>query len=406
MTTATIELPPKLVPVFAPQRGALRYRGAHGGRGSGKSFSFAKMAAVFGYAEPLRILCTRELQVSIKESFHTEVKNAIESTPWLAAAYEVGESYVRGRNGTEFIFRGLRHNMTAIKSMAQIDLCIVEEAEDVPEASWRDLLPTVRAAGSEVWVVWNPRDPGSPVDRRFRQREPEGSRIVEVNWQDNPFFTDALDRQRREDMEVLDPETYAHVWDGAYLEISDAQVLRGKWRLGEFSPGADWDGPYYGADWGFNDPTTLVRLWIHEKRLYVEHEAYGANVDLDDLPALFDTVPAAREHLIRADSARPETIAFMRRRGFKIAAAKKGTGSVEDGVAHLRGYREIVIHPRCRHAANEARLWSWKRNKAGDVLPVLVDAFNHCWDAARYALEPLIRQRGSGYAAAIRKSVA
>lgn len=132
MSEVAVSLPPKLVPLFTPPRGDLRFRVAYGGRGSGKSFTFALMAAIWGYAEPLRILCTRELQVSIKESMHAEIKNAIASLPWLAAHYDVGEAYIRGKNGTEFIFRGLRHNISAVKSMAQIDLCIVEEAADVP----------------------------------------------------------------------------------------------------------------------------------------------------------------------------------------------------------------------------------------------------------------------------------
>src|SRR6056297_3152209 len=116
------------------------------------------MAAVWGYAEPLRILCTREFQASIKESFHAELKATIHSIPWLTANYDVGADYLRGKNGTEFIFRGLRRSMQSIKSMAQIDLCIVEEAEDVPEHSWRDLIPTVRADRSEIWCIWNPRN--------------------------------------------------------------------------------------------------------------------------------------------------------------------------------------------------------------------------------------------------------
>ena len=128
MSEAEVSLPGKLVEVFAPLRGEVRYRGAHGGRGSGKSFGFALMACVLGVQEPLRILCTRDLQNSIKESFHAELRSAIATTPWLQAHYEVGESYIRGKNGTEFLFKGLRHNMAAIKSMAQIDICIIEEA--------------------------------------------------------------------------------------------------------------------------------------------------------------------------------------------------------------------------------------------------------------------------------------
>ncbi|MFM2069488.1 MAG: hypothetical protein RLZZ584_4397, partial [Pseudomonadota bacterium] len=126
MVEAQVIFPPKLAELFGPARGDLQYRAAHGGRGSGKSFSFAKMAAVWGYAERLRVLCTRDLQVSIKESFHAELKAAIESEPWLAAHYDVGVDYLRGANGTEFLFRGLRNNVSSVKSTAKIDLTIVE----------------------------------------------------------------------------------------------------------------------------------------------------------------------------------------------------------------------------------------------------------------------------------------
>ena len=399
MTTARIELPQKLVPVFSPPRGSVRYRGAYGGRGSGKSFSFALMAAVWGYAEPLRILATRELQVSIKESMYAELRNAIQSRPWLDAHYEVGESYIRGANGTEFLFRGLRHNMTAIKSMAQIDLCIVEEAEDVPEHSWLDLLPTVRAPKSEIWCVWNPRFDGSPVDERFIKNPPENSIIAELNYDGNPWFPDVLDQERRHDRERMDPATYAHVWEGAYLENSDAQVLHGKYRVAEFEPGRDWDGPYHGIDFGFaNDPTTANKCWIHKDALYIEHEANKVGLELDDTAEYVESrIPGISKHVIRADSARPESISYLKRNGLpRITGVSKWQGSVEDGIQHLRSYKEIVIHPRCKETIREARLYSHKVDRhTGDVLPKVVDAHNHHWDGIRYALEPMIARKSS-----------
>ena len=398
-TTAKIELPQKLVPVFSPPRGSVRYRGAYGGRGSGKSFSFALMAAVWGYAEPLRILATRELQVSIKESMYAELRNAIQSRPWLNAHYEVGESYIRGANGTEFLFRGLRHNMTAIKSMAQIDLCIVEEAEDVPEHSWLDLLPTVRAPKSEIWCVWNPRFDGSPVDERFIKNPPENSIIAELNYDGNPWFPDVLDQERRHDRERMDPATYAHVWEGAYLQNSDAQVLHGKYRVAEFEPGRDWDGPYHGIDFGFaNDPTTANKCWIHKDTLYIEHEANKVGLELDDTAEYVESrIPGISKHVIRADSARPESISYLKRNGLpRITGVSKWQGSVEDGIQHLRSYKEIVIHPRCPETIREARLYSHKVDRhTGDVLPKVVDAHNHHWDGIRYALEPMIARKSS-----------
>ena len=393
--TATIELPPKLVPLFAQPRGSMRYRCAKGGRGSGKSFSVALMAAIWGYAEPLRILCTRDLQISIKESMHAEIKNAIESTAWLKDHYDVGESYIRGRNGTEFLFRGLRHNISAIKSMAQIDLCIVEEAEDVPDASWRDLLPTVRAPRSEVWCVWNPRLDGSPVDQRFVKKPPPDCMVVEMNYSDNPWFPSVLDAQRLHDQRTLDPATYSHIWEGAYLQNSNAQVLAGKVTVQEFTPGDDWDGPYHGADWGFaQDPTTAVKCWVHDNRLYVEHEAYRVGLEIDQTADyLMACIPKIAAYTVRADSARPETISYLKRHGLqKLEGVKKWPGSVEDGIAHMRSYDAIVVHPRCRETIQETRLYSYKVDRlSGDILPEIVDAHNHCMDAIRYALAPLIK---------------
>ena len=397
MTAAIIRIPPKLLPVFKPARGALRYRGAKGGRGSAKSFTFAKMAAVWGAVEPLRILCTRELQESIKESFHAELKNAIASEPWLAAAYDVGVDYLRGANGTEFIFRGLRHNIGSIKSLAQIDLCIVEEAEDVPEASWQALEPTIRAERSEIWPLWNPRVDGSPVDQRFVKTTPPRARIVEMNWRDNPWFPNVLDEQRQHQLRTLDPDTYAHIWEGAYLKQGKASVFYGKWRVDDFEPAAGWDGPYYGLDFGFaQDPTAGVKCWIHDGRLLIEHESGGVGVELDDTPGMLKRdLPGVEAHVMRADNARPESISHLKRHGLpRIQACEKGKGSVEDGVAHIKSYVEVIIHPRCERVAKEFRDYSYKVDRlTGDVLPILRDENNHFVDALRYALEPVMKAK-------------
>ena len=147
-------------------------------------------------------------------------------------------------------------------------------------------------------------------------------------------------------------------------------------------------------DWGFaQDPTALVRLFVQDGALFVDAEAYGVGVELDELPQLFDSIPTTRKWPVKADAARPETISFMCRKGFRVSAAKKWAGSVEDGVALLKGFRRIYIHPRCTHAADEFRLYSYKVDKNnGDVLPVIVDAHNHIIDAARYALDGYVKR--------------
>lgn len=396
--TARIELPPKIGRVLAPPRGSYQYRGPHGGRGSAKSYSVALIAAAWGYQEPIRILCTRELQASIKESFHAELKAAIGSVPWLARHYDVGVDYLRGANGTEFIFRGLRHNSQSIKSLAKIDLTIVEEAEDVPEESWIALEATVfRQPRSELIAIWNPRRRGSPVDKRLRQNPPPGAIVEAVQWRDNPFFPAGLDKLRQHQQATLDPATYAWIWEGEYLELSAAQVLAGKVEVRQFEPTPDWDGPYHGADWGFSqDPTTAVRCWIYGGCLFVEHEAYKAGLEIDQTAAEFRrAIPGIEAHTIRADSARPETISYLKRHGLpRVEAVKKWPGSVEDGIAHLRSYAAIVVHPRCVHTIEETRLYSYKTDRlSGDILPGVVDAHNHCIDAIRYALTPLMRTK-------------
>lgn len=396
MSEAEIVLPEKLVPIFTPPRGEVQYRGAYGGRGSGKSFNFAKMAAIWGYTEPLRILATREYQGSIKESFYAELKSAIMSETWLSAAYEIGADYIKGKNGTEFLFMGLRRSINSIRSLAQIDLTIVEEAEDVPDASWLMLEATIfRRAKSELWAIWNPRLRGSPVDLRFRVHPPKNGVFVEMNYNDNPFFPKGLEALRAREEIRLDADTYSHVWEGNYLTNSNAQVYHGKWRVLDFEPGADWDGPYQGGDFGFSqDPLAGVRCWIFDETLFVEYEAGAIELELDDAPAFLNYhIPGWSEYVSRWDNARPESISLFNRIGMPRAeAAEKWNGSVEDGIQFIRSFKQIVIHPRCPNTIKEMKLYTYKVDRyTGDVLPVLIDANNHYCDAIRYALSPMIR---------------
>jgi len=399
MSTLKVELPTKLITLFAPSRGALRYRVMRGGRGSGKSFSAAKIAAIWGAIEPLRILCTREYQNTIKESFHAELKNAINSCPWLSTQYDVGIDYLRHRsNGTEFLFKGLRHNIDGIKSMAQIDLVIVEEAETVPAGSWQDLLPTIRAEGSELWIIYNPKRRDSWVAKTFDTDElPPRTLIADINYDGNPFFPSVLNEQRLHDRDVMDPALYRHIWEGAYYEQSDAQVFAGKYEQVEFEPQANWDGPYFAIDFGFSqDETAAVKCWINDGLLYIEHELYEKRLELDDTAqAMINALPDVERHTVRGDNARPESISYLKRHGIpRIVACEKGKGSVEDGVEFIKAFKKVIIHPRCANALKEFDLYSYKIDRhSGDILPVLVDTNNHLIDSIRYALEPIMKKR-------------
>jgi len=235
-----------------------------------------------------------------------------------------------------------------------------------------------------------------PTYQRFVVRKRDDAIVVKVGWKDNPWLPAVL-RKQAEDMLRTDPEAYDHVWGGETWSRSEAQVFNGKWIVDEFTPGDDWDGPYYGADWGFAaDPTVLVRAWIHDNHLYIEHEAFAVGCELDDTPDLFDSVPGSRDHVIRADNSRPETIAHIGRRGFRIEAVDKWPDSVKDGITCLRGFDKIVIHPRCRNFQQEARLYKYKTDRlTGDIMPIVIDKHNHGWDATRYALAPFICNTGA-----------
>ncbi len=220
MTTARVLLPPKLVPVF---EGDAMFRGAYGGRGSTKTMSFAKMAAVFGLRKASEgregiILCARQYMNSLDESSLMEVKAAITSEPWLAECYEVGQKFVRTRDlRVEFKFAGLHVNLNTIKSKAKILLLWVDEAEQVGEPAWMTAIPTVREDGAEIWVTWNPGRKKSATHKRFRDNPPADAKIVQMNWRDNPWFPAILDRTRRDDL-ANRPETYDHVWEGGFVK--------------------------------------------------------------------------------------------------------------------------------------------------------------------------------------------
>lgn len=403
MKTEQIQLPKKLISVFVAEN--VRYRGAYGGRGSAKTRSFALMTAIIGYKAAESgasgvILCAREFMNSLADSSMEEVKQAIRSVDWLNNYYDIGQNYIRTKNGlVSYVFCGLRHNLDSIKSKARILLCWVDEAENVTEIAWQKLIPTVREENSEIWVTWNPEKEGSPTDVRFRQNPPDNAIIIEMNYNDNPFFPDVLEQERLNDLARLDYASYAWIWEGAYLENSDKQVLSGCYKVEAFDDNLykQADRLLFGADFGFaNDPNTLIRSFILNDCLYIEYEAYGVHIELDEMPAFYDSVPGARKWIIKGDSSRPETISHIKRKGFNISAAKKWQGSVEDGITCLRGFKQIIIHPRCKHTAEEARLYSYKTDRiTNEVLPIIEDKNNHCWDAVRYGLDGYIKHNPS-----------
>lgn len=403
---ADVLIPPKLVPVFTPPRGSLAYRGAYGGRGSAKTRTFAKMVAVFVVqmeSEGARgvVVCGREFMGSLADSSMEELKSVIQEDDWLAAQFEIGKEYIRTKSGNiRFLFVGLRHNLDSLKSKARVLLTWIDEAENVSEVAWRKLIATVmREPKSEIWLTWNPESQESATHKRFRANAPDKSIIVELNWADNPWFPEGLNRERLDDLKYR-PDVYQHVWEGSFLTLTAAQVFAGKYEVREFEAAPGWDGPYLGGDFGYSqDPVATIRSWVHDNCLYIDYEAGGVGIELDDIPTRCAAIPDFAKYVSRWDSAQPSMISHIRRKGIPRAeGAKKGQGSVEDGVMFIRSFKRVYIHPRCKNTIKEFQLYSWKVDRlSGDVLPVLEDDWNHYIDALRYSLEPIMRRGKISY---------
>lgn len=367
-----------------------------GGRASLKSWSTARSLILHAVQRKERILCTREHQRSLKDSV---LRLLTDQLDMMGIGCTTTREGVKLPNGSEFMCAyGLRHNIRDIKSMEGITKVWAEEAEAVSSESWRTLIPTIRVPGSEIWATYNLDKEDDPTNQRFAINTPPNTIFIESSWRyaDSIGLFSEESRQEMEYMRETDHDAFMNIWEGHPRQRTEAEVLGGKYVVDNFDLG-DWSGPYFGADWGFSkDPTCLIKFWIDEdaRILYIEHEAYAVGCEIDQTSDLFDQVPGSRDYKIRADNARPETISYLKNRGFDITAAPKWAGSIEDGVTWLRSFRQIVIHDRCKNMIFEARNYKHKVDRlTEDILPDIVDANNHGWDAIRYGASPMIRNK-------------
>lgn len=407
--TLQLEVPRAFKPLLQPAR----YKGAHGGRGGAKSWFFAGLLILYALQRPIRAVCVREVQRSLEQSVKRLLEDRIQALG-VGGQFRVLNTHIETPGGGIIIFQGMQnHTAESIKSLEGYDVAWVEEAQALSQRSLDLLRPTIRREGSELWFSWNPKSATDPIDAFLRgESPPPSSVVVETSWRDNPWLPQELRAELEWDRR-RDPAKYAHVWGGEYLRRTEALVFR-NWRVEEFDTPEDARF-YFGADWGFSvDPATLVRCWMDGRRMYVDYEAYAIGCEVDYLPFLFGGcqdeglqqlnraawesipvpyrawrgVPGARKWPSIADSARPETIDYLKRHGFpKMESARKGPGSVEEGVEFLQSY-DIIVHPRCRHAIDELSTYSYKTDRLTDeVLPVLEDKRNHIIDPLRYAVE-------------------
>lgn len=382
-----------------------RYKGLKGGRGSGKSHFFAELAVETMLLEPyMDFVCLREVQRSLKFS----AKRVIENKIWtfgVANKFRVLDNEIRrlGKDGTTtgcMIFHGMQdHTADTIKSLEGFNRAWFEEASRMSARSLELLRPTIREEDSEIWFSWNSDQPTDPIEKFLVHNTPENAVVAHINFTDNPFCPGVIEEEARI-WHKIDPESYGHVWLGDYNTKSDDQILSGRWCVEDFTIDPAWDGPYYGADWGFStDPNVVIECYVDPQanKLYVSREIWGLGVEVEDTPEFFMKMSGCNRYVIRADNARPEMVSYVKRHGHpRIRSAEKWPGSVEDGISKLRSFTKIVVHSGCPKTEQECRLYKYKRDtKTDDVLPDIIDKHNHCIDALRYAIEPLTKNRTS-----------
>lgn len=374
-----------------------RYKVAWGGRGGAKSWAYSDALVIVACQEKHLILCTRSIQLRIRDSSKRIIEGSIKRMG-LDAEFDIQrERIINLKTGSEFIFIGLND----LKSAEGITRVWIDEAHTVTRRQWVELIPTIRTEGSEIWVSFNPCFETDVVYDEFVLSEPPtGAKVVKVGYADNPWFPEVLKLEMESDRR-RDMDKFAHVWEGGLEKHSEAQIFNGVWSIDEVPEPPNGTRFYFGADWGFaNDPTTFVRCWIDGRKLYIDRAVGGVKVEIDQTPELFRRIEGAEKWPITADSARPETISYMKRNGFsRMRSSKKGKNSIEDGIAFMRQF-DIVIDPALKDVHEEFMMYSFKIDKQTDeILPIIVDDWNHYIDALRYALEELMRRersKGSG----------
>jgi len=273
---AKAQFPVKLECLFQPEKS--RYRILYGGRGGAKSWGVARALLIKGAQRSLRILCAREFQTSIKDSVHKLLCDQIIDLG-LEGFYEITQASIRGKNGTEFAFVGLKNNVANVKSYEGVDICWVEEAQTTSRLSWNILIPTIRKEGSEIWVTFNPELETDETYQRFVLHPPENSVVQKINWSDNPWFPETL-MLEKDALRMRDVEAYNTVWEGICRQTVDGAIFAREMQMAELDGritkvGYDPMKPVHAVfDLGWSDATAIwfVQFIGMETRLIRYHE--------------------------------------------------------------------------------------------------------------------------------------
>ena len=390
------EFPAKLRPLFQPRR----YKVMHGGRGGGKSWAVARALLLMAADQPLRVLCAREIQKSMKESVHRLLKDQIEALG-LQAEFEVLETEIRGYNGSVFLFTGLQsHTVDSIKSYEGVDRVWVEEAHGVSKKSWDTLIPTIRKEGSEIWLTLNPDMDTDETWVRFCGTPSPDTWVCEINWRDNPWFPRVLDEERKKAKRSMLADDYAHIWEGKARRVAAGAIYRHEMEA-LYLDGRARDVPYDPTlpvhtvwDLGWNDAMVIymVQRGPQDVRIidYIEdsHRTLDWYVaQLEKRPFRWGTDYLPHDGKTKNLQTGKSTEQLLRDMGRRSVRSQERAGDVEEGIKAAR-----MMFPRCYFDQTKAAraLECLKRYQrrihsvTNEPMEPLHDQYSHGADGFRY----------------------
>lgn len=389
-----IEFPKKLQLLFQPKR----YKVLFGGRGGAKSWGVSRALIILAASRPMRVLCAREVQKSMRDSVHRLLKDQIEAMGY-SGFYQTLESEIRGNNGSLFLFTGLQsHTVDSIKSFEGVDVVWVEEGQGVSAKSWDTLIPTIRKDGSEIWVTMNPDMDTDDTYQRFIATPSDDTWACEVNWRDNPWFPLVLEQEREKAERSMLREDYEHIWEGKPRRVADGAIYRYEIES-LYLDARVRDVPYDPLlpvhtvwDLGWNDAMTIILAQRGPTEVRIIGYIEDSNRTLDWYVAELskrqyrwgnDYIPHdGRTRNFQTGKSTEELLRAMGRNPIVLAQT-----SVEEGIKAAR-----MVFPRCYFDKNKtARLLEclkrYRRDthqKTNEPTTPLHDEFSHGADAFRY----------------------
>jgi phage terminase large subunit len=388
------QFPAKLRDLLRPKR----FKVMHGGRGGGKSWAVARALLLLAADQPLRVLCAREVQKSMRDSVHRLLKDQIVALE-LTDEFDVFDTEIRGKNGSLFLFTGLQsHTVDSIKSYEGVDIVWVEEGHAVRKKSWDTLIPTIRKEGSEIWITLNPDMDTDETYVRFIATPSDDTWVCEINWRDNPWFPDVLDLERRK-AQRMDPDSYEHIWEGKPRRVAEGAIYRHEIDA-LFAEKRVTPVPYDPSlpvhtvwDLGWNDAMTIIMVQRGpmDVRLLDYIEDSNRTLDwyvaqLEKRPYRWGTDFIPHDGRTRNFQTGKSTEQMLREMGRQSVSVLAQT-SVEEGIKAAR-----LLFPRCYFDKEKtARLVEclkrYRRDihtKTGEPTLPLHDEFSHGADAFRY----------------------